>query len=624
MAIIPSRLRSNTLTGTVKVINNHANISLPLSEFAFIGDRQITVKLRRNSPTGDILKQTPPITIKDFAEVNQFFSPVNYVFEGSSLTFTLRTANVVDGSMVHYTVNPTHPNVNSNDFLTTSGYARIENNTTRFTISANTDSSPVSEDGETFKIILRADGPTGNIITESSNILIVDTSSTVPGDLSANTTKLIEGSSIVFTIDPAYYSDGTLLYYKTVGNVTSSDFVQANLSTSSVQSNVFSLTLDTSTNIPLEEERTFYLEVRQDFQNGTLVGRSANITIIDSQSIYANAVGGQVSIIEVGGERYKLHTFKASTPASYEQPRSTITYTPSSWESNFAGRQEFKILRLPYDSSTKLEYLLVGAGGGGGSVDGTPTSGFFTGGGGGGGGGVIEGNIVMNSSIASNVQVHIGQGRFNINGIPSRIDEWNLIAYGGGYGGRARSPGTLGFAGSLATGGGQGYGAVPADLAPSPTAVKKNASPIGVSLYPEQGTPGLAAPDYKLGGGGGGGGPAILKDVGTPGSNTSGVVGYQSNITGSSVFYGGGGGGGRSYQYPSTLYGRGGNGGGGTGGYLTPPATTAPRTFLATNGTVHTGGGGGGAIKAPPGGSDVDGGRGGPGIVILRYPIGPA
>lgn len=629
MSITPSLFKSNSLAGEIVVVNNHANISIPLETFAFLGDKNLRVKLRRNSTSGDVLKESPQITIKDYAEVDDFFTPVNYVLEGSALVFTLRTANVVNDSLVHYTVTPIHANVNSNDFSSNlTGYVRIENNVGRFSVTANADSSPLSEDGENFNVVLRAGGPTGDIITSSANIEIVDTSSTVPGELTANATIFLEGSSIVFTIDPAYYTDGTSLYYKTVGNVTSSNFVQSNLSTHAVQSNVFSLTLDIASVMATDEERNFYLEVREDYQGGTLVGRSPNISILHQSMQYTSASGGIISYTTDNGTKYKIHSFRNTAPGSYNTTTSTATYPSTTWVNNYGGEQQFKIDRLPFDNTTQLEYLLVAAGGAGGELNTGSSTGYWIGGGGGGGGGVITGQLTMDSTLATNVTVGIGQGTFSSGG-PSYISEWNLTALGGGKGGRVNTPISPSLARNGGTGGGQGFGAPP-DTYPAPPGVIKSFSPIGQSTDTSQGSPGLGTgTTVGLGGGGGGGGPALAKIY--PSSyvaNSSGVPGFESSITGTATFYGGGGGGGKTYPYrSSSIAGLGGSGGGGRGGYAMPPSTVVPRSVPALNGQSHLGGGGGGMIKASPepaGFGSHPGGRGGPGTVILRYPIGPA
>jgi len=98
----------------------------------------------------------------------------------------------------------------------------------------------------------------------------------------------------------------------------------------------------------------------------------------------------------------------------------------------------------------------------------------------------------------------------------------------------------------------------------------------------------------STGAGAGGGGAGA-----TTGNSTSGGIGIQTSITGTSIYYGGGGGGGAG-NYGSNsnnvFYASGGNGGGGGS---------------STTGAANRGGGGGGGYIGAAGGS---------GFVVIRYP----
>ena len=103
------------------------------------------------------------------------------------------------------------------------------------------------------------------------------------------------------------------------------------------------------------------------------------------------------------------------------------------------------------------------------------------------------------------------------------------------------------------------------------------------------------------GGGGAGGGttPGYIPDV-----ISNGIIGIQNNITGTNIYYAAGGGGSGSnngYDAPGGL------GGGGYGSFKT--------TNSAINAIANTGGGGGACGK-----SLYTGGKGGSGIIIIRYP----
>ena len=73
-----------------------------------------------------------------------------------------------------------------------------------------------------------------------------------------------EGSNIVFTMNTTDLSNNTLLYYYTVGNVTSSNFVTGNTGSFRTTLNSTTITLPTNSTIPANEERFFQLRITGD------------------------------------------------------------------------------------------------------------------------------------------------------------------------------------------------------------------------------------------------------------------------------------------------------------------------------------------------------------------------
>ncbi len=143
--------------------------------------------------------------------------------------------------------------------------------------------------------------------------------------------------------------------------------------------------------------------------------------------------------------------------------------------------------------------------------------------------------------------------------------------------------------------------------------------PIAVALESQYGNSGGTG---RLSSGGGGGGAGTAGASVEKGNNPGkGGDGFESDITGTVVCYGGGGGGG---SYGSiTFWENGGKGGGGKGGGSTS-MTDADAKSYGLSGTDGLGGGGGGGGGGHNGGkSRVDGGKGGSGVVILRYRIQP-
>ena len=65
MPISASNFRSNSLSGTVSVINGFANISLDTVPYALEGNKSFVIKIRTGSVTGEVLAVSPTITLQD-------------------------------------------------------------------------------------------------------------------------------------------------------------------------------------------------------------------------------------------------------------------------------------------------------------------------------------------------------------------------------------------------------------------------------------------------------------------------------------------------------------------------------------------------------------------------------
>ena len=261
------------------------------------------------------------------------------------------------------------------------------------------------------------------------------------------------------------------------------------------------------------------------------------------------------------------------------------------------------MIRFPFGAD--VEVVVVAGGGGGGAASAGHNAAA-----GGGGGGVIH-RSKYSIPIDEVVEVIVGDGgdaaagrsEPGRNGHDSRFG--NLVALGGGGGASTDSGPSDGGSG----GGGN--------------AQDSSYRSGGRALQPDSGSGGMGndggdnegAHDNSRGSGGGG----ALESGGTvpsPGSGEGfdGGKGYTTNITGTNVMYGAGGGGGRRERgYRGGLGGgvgvkSGASNGGGFDDDSNPDAEDAPPN--------QGGGGGGGGTR-----SRGQGGKGGSGIVIIRYEI---
>jgi hypothetical protein len=338
--------------------------------------------------------------------------------------------------------------------------------------------------------------------------------------------------------------------------------------------------------------------IRQAYEVGL---RSHPITIDFGAKLYkyqavvgdAKATGGTISTTD----KYVVHTFTSNG-----------TFTPNT-------------------NITNADVLMVGGGGAGGGRHG---------GGGGGGGVLYMTSVAANSGTGYPMVIGPGAptntGRTNSKGANgSNTTAFGETAIGGGGGGAYCNGG--GIAGG--SGGGTGHsGCVSNDGGAATQGNPISHTGFG---YGSAGANNITGGNEASGGGGAGG---IGQQSVAESYGGAGGAGIPININGSGLFWGGGGGGG-GWTNNGGNGGIGGGGGGanayanvgqtaGTGGgSAINPGANGVIIFNPTTsgnpaggaGGANTGGGGGGSGQADWNTMMGDGGAGGSGIVIVRYPI---
>lgn len=269
------------------------------------------------------------------------------------------------------------------------------------------------------------------------------------------------------------------------------------------------------------------------------------------------ASGGSQTDITVSGVAWRVHSFTT------------------------VGNSTFTISNL--GTVGQVQYLIVaGGGGGGGDVAG-----------GGGGGRVMTGTF---SPTVTSYTITVGDGGA-------------YHASNNGQGGKGGDSSALGLSALGGTGGtGRVGGGAPVNNGWNGGGGSHDQSnTVGLGGFAGGDSAGKGTTSNGNGGGGGSGGSGV---AGTTGKAGDGGPGVSSSIrTGSAVTYGGGGGGNYYSTANAALRGLGVDGG---GDGSTDPADNG------NDGEANRGGGGGGGpttARAP------NGGRGGSGIVVIRYPL---
>jgi hypothetical protein len=168
--------------------------------------------------------------------------------ESGRIAFNIITTNVIDGTLLWYETQAVSGNVNAADFVTANtGYLTVQNSGARLTLFANADLNTNFEGDETFKLVLRKASNVGPIVTTTDTLILRDTSNTIVyQSLIPNADTIVEGGSITFVLDTTNLGPNEVLYYSTVGNVTSADFVTGNTGSFISTGNTYTLVLTTS------------------------------------------------------------------------------------------------------------------------------------------------------------------------------------------------------------------------------------------------------------------------------------------------------------------------------------------------------------------------------------------
>lgn len=166
-----SDLASGSLSGTFSIDSSGVGtISLTLrSDSSTEGLENLSISLTNNRASrsvqvSDTSQSGPTYAISSASSVN----------EGSSLSVTVNTTGVANGTQLYWTIS--NNTSSTSDFSSQWGTLYINSNTGSFSISAISDS--FTEGAETFSVSIRSGSISGTVLATSGSITINDTSTT--------------------------------------------------------------------------------------------------------------------------------------------------------------------------------------------------------------------------------------------------------------------------------------------------------------------------------------------------------------------------------------------------------------------------------------------------------------
>jgi len=283
----------NSLTGSFVVsatgITTFTRTLVAEGGTATEGSENFNLVIRNGSTSGAALTTTPSITINDVVPSYNVTPSVSTVAEGDSVTFTINTTNVGDGTQLYWRE---QGSASSSDWEGSgSGNFLVNNNVGIVTITTRLD---WSNENENIILSIRTGSTSGTITTTSSAVTITDTA---PSNVTvtASSTTVNEGGSVTFTINGTNIPDHSSRYRAYfVGSVNGDDFTNTydTYKNFGITNNTGSVTLNLSDDFITEGIESFYVEFRYNSATSNLLAISPTIAVNDTSREPGSAASG--------------------------------------------------------------------------------------------------------------------------------------------------------------------------------------------------------------------------------------------------------------------------------------------------------------------------------------------
>jgi len=253
-------LSAGVISGTLSTYTSNANVTSTITATAATSDRSTAITVYW-AITG----------------INYAVSPsTTAITEGQSVTFTVTTTNVANGTTLYWTNSGT--TVASDFGGTNSGSLTITNNTGSVTLTSSNEAA--YEGSETLIFQLRITSTSGTVVATAATVTVTDaapTYSVTPAAASVN-----EGASLTFNVATTNVADATTLYWTVNNTTTAAGDFSASSGSFAISSNAGSFTVTATADSATEGAETFTVSIRTDSTSGTVVATSSSVTINDT------------------------------------------------------------------------------------------------------------------------------------------------------------------------------------------------------------------------------------------------------------------------------------------------------------------------------------------------------
>ena len=268
-------VKNGAATVTLNFDQNGLITGKSLGDEITIGDKKIVVK-----GIGGTLVQTQ---VAPTYSVSESSTNVN---EGDTVTFTITTTNVPNGTSLYWDTTGT---VTADDFSdnTLTGLVTVNNNTATITRTIRNDYS-VSEGAENFALQI---SEAGVLVVTSNTVSVADTSAATYSISGSNT--VVEGNTVTYTVNTTGVPDGTSLYYTV--NLSSTD-VTPLTGSFSITNNTGTFTLTAKQDLTVESNETLTVNIRIVSTSGPIVATMN--TIIEDTAFTISLTPAATSVNE--------------------------------------------------------------------------------------------------------------------------------------------------------------------------------------------------------------------------------------------------------------------------------------------------------------------------------------
>jgi len=221
--------------------------------------------------------------------------------EGTTITYSIVTTNLPNGSVVYWTNSGSTQAADFVDGVNT-GSVTINNNAASFTRSISNDA--LTEGPESVQIVLRTGSTAGPIVTSSSAVAVNDTSLTpyvYSITVDPATVSNDEGTVFTFTVNAQNFGNGTL-YWTNSGTSTGADFTDgANSGSIPIVQDGGSFTRTVKNDLLTEGTETLIIQLRTGSTSGTIVLTDATRNIRDTSTTILPQYDISTNLFAIGG-----------------------------------------------------------------------------------------------------------------------------------------------------------------------------------------------------------------------------------------------------------------------------------------------------------------------------------